>query len=147
MLFASTLNWTLVTPRSSAASAVRLTAPETVAPSAGAVSDTVGGEPLSTVAVTPDEVVELPAASFATAVNVCDPLAPAFVSHDAEYGALVSAEPRLLPSSLNCTLATPRSSLAPAVTDTVPETVAPLAGAVIETAGGVESAVTVAFAS
>ena len=60
---------------------------------------------------------------------------------------MVSSAPRFAPSSLNCTPATLTLSDAVAVTVTVPETVAPAAGAVIETVGGVVSAVTVALRS
>src|SRR5438128_1534497 len=55
------------------------------------------------------------------------------------YGAVVSSVPRLAPSSLNCTPTTPTLSEAVAETVTVPETVAPLAGAVIATVGVVVS--------
>ncbi len=57
----------------------------------------------------------------------------------------MSRTPRFAPSSWNCTLATPTLSLAFAVTETVPLTVAPLAGAVIETVGGVVSAMLLTF--
>ena len=53
---------------------------------------------------------------------------------------MVSRPPRLALSSWNCTLATPTLSAAVAVTETVPETVASFAGAVMETVGGVVSA-------
>jgi hypothetical protein len=53
----------------------------------------------------------------------------------------VTRLPRLAPSNWNCTLATLTLSVALAVTVAVPETVAPLAGAVIETAGAVVSGV------
>ena len=51
----------------------------------------------------------------------------------------MSADPRFAPSSKNCTDATPRVAVALAVTEIVPETVAPDAGDVIDTAtaGGV----------
>ena len=52
------------------------------------------------------------------------------------YGELMSSAPRLAPSSLNCTPATATSSVAVAVTATVPETVEPPAGAVMATLGG-----------
>ena len=58
------------------------------------------------------------------------------VSQEMEYGAEVSSTPRFAAPSRNWTPATPTSSEAPAVTETVPLTVAPAAGAVIETAGG-----------
>src|SRR5438094_2672169 len=58
------------------------------------------------------------------------------VFHAIEYGALVTSAPRLAPSSLNWTPATPTLSEASAVTVTVPATVEPAVGAVIETVGG-----------
>ena len=75
MLAPSTLNCTPARPRSSAALAVTWTSPVTVAPAAGAVSETVGGAPLSTVTATCVDVVAFPAASRATAVSWCGPLA------------------------------------------------------------------------
>ena len=60
MLAPSTLNCTPARPRSSAALAVTATSPVTVAPAAGAVSETVGGAPLSTVTATCVDVVALP---------------------------------------------------------------------------------------
>jgi hypothetical protein len=145
----STRNCTPTTPTLSDAVAVNGTEPPgTVEPFAGAVIDTTGGvKSLLTVTVTAVEVVLLPAASRATAVNVWVPLATVVVSHVIEGGLVVSSAPRLLPSSLNCTPATPTSSDALAVTVIVPETVAPSEGAVIETVGGVLSAVTTALAS
>jgi len=92
-----------------------------------------------TVTLTAALVAALPAASLAIARNVCDPLLAAVVSQEAAYGEAVSKLPRLAPSTWNCTLATPTLSLAFAVTETVPFTVAPFAGAVIDTAGGVVS--------
>jgi hypothetical protein len=62
------------------------------------------------------------------------------VFHEIAYGLVVSSAPRLMPSSLNCTPATPTLSPADAETETmVPETVEPLAGAVNDTVGSVES--------
>ena len=55
------------------------------------------------------------------------------------YGAAVKAVPKLAPSNWNCTLATPTLSDALAVTETAPETVAPFAGPVTDTVGGVVS--------
>src|SRR2546425_8039902 len=63
------------------------------------------------------------------------------VFHAYEYRDAVSSGPRLAPSSLNCTPATPTLSLAVADTVTVPDTVAPAAGAVTATVGGVPSRV------
>ena len=88
-----------------------------------------------------DAVVTLPAASRAMAVSVWLPLATAVVFHDVEYGDAVSSAPRLAPSNLNCTPTTPTLSLALAVTVIVPDTVAPPAGAVTDTAGAVPSSV------
>ena len=57
------------------------------------------------------------------------------------YGPVVISEPRLAPSSLNCTPAMPTLSDAVAATDVLPETVEPFTGAVTETEGGVVSGV------
>src|SRR5882672_824976 len=67
------------------------------------------------------------------------PFATVPVFHDTEYGALVSSASRLAPSSWNCTPATPTLSEALALTATVPDTVAPFAGAVRLAVGGVVS--------
>ena len=62
------------------------------------------------------------------------------VFHAMAHGAAVFSAPRLAPSSLNCTPTTATSSDALAETLTEePETVAPLAGAVIATTGAVAS--------
>src|SRR5204862_27971 len=92
------------------------------------------------VTVTGEEVVRLPAASRAVAVSVCEPLPTVVVFQETEYGDDVSSAPRLAPSTRNCTPATPTLSEAEALTVTDPETVAPDAGAVMLTAGGVVSA-------
>ena len=77
----SSLNCTPATPTLSDAVAETVTVPPTVAPPAGAVIDTVGGvvSGLFTVTVTVVDVVVLPAASRATAVSVCVPLATVVV--------------------------------------------------------------------
>src|SRR5690349_16973269 len=61
------------------------------------------------------------------------------VFQEVVYGVPRSSAPRFAPSSLNCTPATPTLSLALAVIDTTPDTVALFAGAVIDTVGGVVS--------
>src|SRR5260221_10449981 len=94
---------------------------------------------LETVTLTTDDVVRLPAASRATAVNVCVPFPTVVVFHDTEYGELVSSTPRLLPSTRNCTPATPTLSDAVALTVVVPDTVAPFAGELMLTLGAVVS--------
>src|SRR5262249_57150163 len=74
------------------------------------------------------------------AVIVCDSMTAACVSDVIVYGLELSLGPRFVPSRINWTLATPM--LSAAVADTVtaaPETVAPSAGAVIDTEGGVVS--------
>src|SRR5881296_1638411 len=96
---------------------------------------------LLTVTVTVAEVVVLPAASRATAVRVWEPLAAAVVVHETPKGAEVFSAPRLAPSRRNCTPATPTLSEALAATVTGPVTVAPEAGALNDTVGGVVSAV------
>src|SRR5437899_1048375 len=140
----SSRNWTPATPTLSDAVAVIVVVPETVAPLAGAVTLTVGGVvSLKTVTVTAADVVVFPAASRATAVSVCDALVAVLVSHATAYGAAVSSVPRFAPSILNCTPTTPTLSDAVAVIVVVPETVAPLAGAVTLTVGDVVSFETV----
>src|SRR2546422_664513 len=108
-----------------------------VAPFSGAVIETVA---LATVTLIPAEVVLLPAASRATAVRVWAALVAVVVFQERGYGAVVISAPRLAPSSLNWTPTTPTLSVALAETEIVPEIVAPLAGAVMETVGSVMSA-------
>src|SRR6185295_8733007 len=117
--------------------------PDTVVPPAGADIVTVGAvvSALLTVTVTPALVVMLPAASRATADSVWLPFATVVEFHAMAYGLVVSSAPMfVVPSSLNCTPATP--TLSDAVADTVtlaPDTVVPPAGADIVTVGAVVS--------
>lgn len=97
------------------------------------------GGALLTVTVTAAAVAVLPAASRARAASVCAPSATVVVSHKMLYGLVVFSALRFTPSSKNCTPATPILSLALADTVTVPETIAPLAGAIMATVGGVVS--------
>src|SRR4029078_9233871 len=84
--------------------------------------------------------VDLRAPSLTTAVSTCEPFDDVVESQVRLYGVAVSAAPRFAPSSLNCTLVTATLSLAVAETATVlPVIVAPFAGAVIDTVGGVTS--------
>src|SRR4029077_18795968 len=94
------------------------------------------------VTLTGDEVVVLPAVSRATALSWWPPLVAPVVFHDTLYPSseLVSSGPRGLPSSWNCTPATPLLSVAVAPRVTVPETGAPPAGEVTLTVGAVVSA-------
>src|SRR5205085_2059653 len=118
--------------------------PVTVAPAAGAVSDTVGAtRSLLTVTFTAVDVVTLPAPSRAIAVREWTPFATVPVFHEIEYGLAVPAVPRLTPSSLNCAPGTPTSSDALAEMATVSDTVDPAAGALTATVGGVVSLFTV----
>src|SRR3989338_7552750 len=94
------------------------------------------------VTVTPVEVVEFPATSLAVAVRMWEPLVAEVVSQETEYGEEVSSVPRFAPSSLNWTPATPTLSEAVAETVTEPDTVAPSAGEVMDTVGGVGSGTT-----
>ncbi len=80
-----------------------------------------------TVTITADEIIVFPAASRALAVNVWLPLVVPVVTHETEYGAATSSDPRLTPSSKNCTPATPMLSEALAVTFKVPATVPAIA--------------------
>src|SRR5206468_10127986 len=125
--------------------ALTVVAPPTVDPAVGAVMLTVGAVvSLSTVIVTGAEVVRLPAPSRATAVRLCDPLLAPVVSHEIEYGAVVSSAPRLAPSSLNWTPTTPTLSEALALTVVVPLTVDPAVGAVRPAVGTVGPLITAA---
>src|SRR5262245_53200501 len=100
--------------------------------------------PFDTVTVTEAEGLWFPAASRATAVSVWVPFEVPVVFQLVKYGADRSSRPRLAPSSLNCTPATPTLSLAVAETDTpLPDTVAPPAGLVSETDGADVSPVVV----
>src|SRR5256885_8477791 len=101
------------------------------------------GERLSTVTLTAAAVLVLPAASRATALRLCEAFCAVLLSQATWNGAAVTSAPRFAPSSLNCTPATPTLSVALAMTITVPETVAPATGELIETAGGVRSFITV----
>src|SRR5205823_15079621 len=82
---------------------------------------------------------ELPAASSAVAVMVCDPTPAAGASHAKPYGGAVAVACSD-PSTENSTRSTPTSSDASAVTSTPAETEDPSAGAVMATAGRVLSA-------
>ena len=90
-------------------------------------------EPLEFETVTDSDVAVavLPDVSLATAEMLCVPFATDEELHEIEYGAAVTAEPTLEPSTVNWTLATATLSDAFADSVTVPVTVAPLAGAVI----------------
>src|SRR2546426_887177 len=141
---ASTLNATVPPLHPPGALALIVVEPLTVAPAAGAVTLTVGGAvSFTTVTVIAVAVVVLPAASRATAVSVCDALLAVVVSHAIAYGAIVSSTPTLAPSRRNWTPTTPTLSDALALIVVVPETVAPFAGAVRLTVGGVVSLSTV----
>src|SRR6266404_451894 len=143
-LLPSTWNCTPTTPTLSEAFAASVIAPETVAPAEGDVIEPDGAVvSLKTVIVTVAEVVRLPAASRAIAVMVCEPFVALSVFHCAEYGAAVSSAPALLPSTWNCTPATPTLSEAFAASVTEPDTVAPGAGELTDTDGGVVSLKTV----
>ncbi len=100
----------------------------------------ISGGVLSTVTLTAAAAV-FPAASRATAMRVWAPSATKVVFQEIEYGEAVTAAPRFVPSSVNWTPTTPTLSVALAETVTVPTTVTPAAGAVIETVGGVTSGV------
>src|SRR6187551_1724613 len=84
----SSLNWTPMTPTLSLAVALTVVVSLTMAPSLGAVrfmsGGVVSGSGLLTVMVTDAEVAELAAASRATAVRVCEPLADVAVFHVVE---------------------------------------------------------------
>src|SRR5207249_12102630 len=101
----------------------------------------VSGAALLTVTLTAAEVVRLPAPSRATAARVWLPLVAVVVFQETAYGTAVTSAARGTPSSMNCTPTTPALSAALAEMGTVPETVAPDAGGVSATRGGVTSPV------
>jgi hypothetical protein len=94
---------------------------------------------LATFTLTGADGLVLPEVSEARAVRVWAPLGAVRVSQASAYGATVSSAPVAVPSTRNWTPATATLSLASAVTLTMPLTCAVLAGAVIETVGGVVS--------
>ena len=135
-LLPSTLNCTLMV---FAETFVRtVIAPETLAPEAGEVMETVGGAVTAflTVTETAALVAVCPSALLATAVNEWVALERAAVLRERLNGAAVTAAPELLPSTLNCTLVVFEETLV--ATLTAPETVAPVAGEVMDTVGAAE---------
>src|SRR5438105_15734011 len=78
---------------------------------------------------------------------VCVPLATSLVCHTSSYGAASTSGPVGTPSMVNCTPATPKSSVAAASTATVPVTVVPSTGVVSATAGASLSLATVTLTS
>ena len=94
---------------------------------------------LSTCTVIPDDVVEFPDVSRATAVSAWLPFADPAVFQVTENGLVVSSAPSGRPSRRNWTPASPDASDALAVTAIDPVTVAPFAGAVRATVGAVAS--------
>src|SRR6266852_816026 len=113
--------------------------PDTVAPLAREVMLSVGGVVSALFTVTEIEALALLlAASFAVAVMVWAPLAAVVLFHEQVYGDVVAVH-FVAPSTANVTEATPTLSLADAWIVIVPDTVAPLAGEVMLTVGGVVS--------
>ena len=98
-------------------------------------ADGGGGARFETVTVTPADVVRVPPASRAIAVNVCVPSVAVKVFQAVAYGALVTSVPRLVPSSWNCTPAIPLEPDAVADTVVVPDTVVPAVGIVMDAVG------------
>ena len=90
---------------------------------------------MKTVNVTGSEGHQMPSTSSATALKVWDPLLAGNVFHATEYGAVASADPRLLPSSWNWTRWTVRRPMMVtfALTAIVPPTVDPDVGDVMVT--------------
>src|SRR5262249_22503042 len=106
-----------------------IVAPDAETPDA----DTAEMTGFTTVTATLGPVTVRPARSVATAASECWPLETLVVSHDHAKGEAVIFPPRLLPSSLYCTLAMPAGAEAVAVIRTVPETVVPETGVLIAT--------------
>jgi hypothetical protein len=138
----STWTATLATPTLSELVPLTATVPASVAPLVGDLNATVGGVVsvtlLSTLADTLP-VVTLPELSVARAVMVWVPLATVVVFHDQDQDVVPVAGCQAPPSTCTATLATDTLSLAVPETETVPPTVAPAAGDVIEIAGATAS--------
>jgi hypothetical protein len=78
----------------------------------------------------------VPTIFVAMALMVCEPSVTPVLFHVVVYGDEVMAEPRLEPSTWNCTLESPKLSEADAESVTLdPETVAPFEGAIKEMTG------------
>jgi hypothetical protein len=139
-LLPSTLNCTLVVFAETFVAT--LIAPETVAPGAGDVIETVGGAVAAflTVMETAALVAVWPSALLATALIEWVALESVAVFSERLKGAAITAVPELFPSTWNCTLMVFAETFV--VTLTMPETFAPEAGEAMETVGG---AVTVFF--
>jgi hypothetical protein len=137
----STLTATLATPPESEALPETERTPPTLAPAAGAAIATAGGvvSAFETVKLTL-AVEELPAASVARAVRVCEPSAYSFVSRLELQLVVPCAAAYAPPSTLTATLATWTLSDAVPETAIVPRAVAPAAGAETATDGGEVSA-------
>jgi hypothetical protein len=109
----------------------------------GTTREITGGTVLAallTTTSTAADVVVRPAASRAVAVIAYESSITEVEFQIIEYGAVASSLPILFPFNLNWTPATPTLSLAVAVMLTLdPETIAPSAGDVMETVGGVVS--------
>src|SRR5207245_986609 len=113
-------------------------------PAAGAVRDTVGGVvSLLTVTVTAADVVELPAASRATAASVWVPLVPVVVVHETAQRAAGPSPPWFAPSIVAFSPTPPTLSVAVAVPFPTLVRSVPAAGAVRDTVGAVVSLPTV----
>src|SRR5690242_20870600 len=99
------------------------------------------GAELSTVTVSAAEVAEFRAASVALAVRMWGPSETWVVSQEMAYGLEPKEPPRFPPSRWYCTPVTLMLSLALALAAkaTLPDTKAPLTGAVMLMLGGVTS--------
>ena len=139
-LLPSTLNCTLVVLDETLV--VTVVVPEIAAPGVGEVIAIEGDEELFTIIEILALVADWPAASVATAESEWLPLESAVVFSERLNGAVVSAAPELLPSTLNCTFVVFDETLVEMVI--VPETVALGAGDVIEMVGA-EELLTVIF--
>src|SRR6476469_3386946 len=95
--------------------------------------------PLETVTVTVADVPTLPAASKALETIVCDPLATVVLFQENESDVRLVLLATTAPSMRSCIWVTPTLSDAVAFIVTVPETVAPFAGADTDVVGAVVS--------
>src|SRR5262245_30988688 len=135
------VNCTPATMPSSAAWALIVIEPVTVAPGSGAVIATSGAvvSGWKTMTRTGAEDASLPAVSVAAATRSTGPIGRVSVLSRAWYGGAVTGGPSAIPLAVKLTWATAPSSLASAVIVAGEVSVSPGAGEVIATDGGVTS--------
>jgi hypothetical protein len=133
-LLPSNLNCTLVVLEETLV--VTVVVPKTVAPESGEVIEIAGSAELLTVIITAALDAISPFEFKAAAVSEWVPWDNLVVSREESKGALVTAAPMVLPSTMNSTLVVFEETAA--ASEMSPDTVASGAGAVMEIVGGVD---------